>query len=226
MRLTGLECFSGLNALLCAVALLAGCSTDPNPSERVFPPAGAYGAPTVGASAGNTNALGTDGGFALLRVGDMITITFSDVPQFPMGSMREQQVRIPDSGMITLPFNVRMQAAGKTTSQLEKDIRDAYVPKTFVNLTAFVMLDKDRSFIVDGEVRRPGQQPYVGEMNVLRAIGAAGGFTEFANRRKVQLRRPNGQKFIINWNKVLERPELDLPVYPNDHIYVGKSLFW
>jgi polysaccharide export outer membrane protein len=222
MILPGLKRFSGLNALLCAAALLAGCASDPNPEARVFPPASAYGAPAGGGPAGNTNAFGMDEGFAYLRVGDMMIITFSDVPPL---SMREQQVRIPDSGVITLPYNVRMQAAGKTTSQLEKDIRDAYVPQTFVNLTAIVTLDKDRSFIVDGEVRRPGQQPYVGEMNVLRAIGAAGGLTEFANRRKVQLRRPNGQKFILNYNKIVERPELDMPVYPNDHIIVGKSIF-
>lgn len=222
MTLTGLKRVSTLSALLCAVALVAGCiSSDPNPKDPVFPK-GVPGAPTGGASAGNTNAPGSDQGFAFLRVGDMVTITFADVPPL---SMHDQQVRIPDSGVITLPFNVRMQAAGKTTGQLEKDIRDSYVPKTFVNLTAIVMLDKDRSFIVDGEVKRPGQQPYVGEMNVLRAIGAAGGFTEFANRKKIQLRRQNGQKFIINYNKVIEKPELDMPVYPNDHIIVGKSIF-
>jgi protein involved in polysaccharide export with SLBB domain len=221
MTLTGLQRFFGLSALLGAAALMAGCNiADPNPSERVFPAAGAVGAPTGGPLVGNTNAFGTDG-FAFLRVGDMIMITFADVPP----TMREQQVRIPDSGTITLPYNVRVQATGKTTSQLEKDIRDAYVPKLFVNLTAIVTIDKDRSFIVDGEVRKPGQQPYVGEMNVLRAIGAAGGFTEFANRRKIQLRRPNGQKFILNYNKVIDKPELDMPVYPNDHIIVGKSIF-
>jgi len=207
--------------MLCAVVLLAGCSSDPNPSDRVFPPAGAFGAPTGGTSAGNTNTLETDQGFAILRVGDPLTISFADVPPL---SMRDQQVRIPDSGTITLPFNVRVQAAGKTTGQLEKDIRDAYVPKYFVNLTAIVR-PEERTFIVDGEVKKPGQQPYLGEMNVLRAIGAAGGFTEFANRKKIQLRRQNGQKFIINYNKVIDKPELDMPVYPNDHIIVGKSIF-
>ena len=224
MTLTGLKRVSTLSALLCAAVLLAGCNSDPNPTNHVFPPAGAFGAPTGGVSAGNTNAPGMDqGGFAILRVGDMITVTFADVP--PLSMRDQQQVRIPDSGAITLPFNVRVQSAGKTTSQLEKDIRDAYVPIYFVNLTAIVRIDQDRSFVVDGEVKRPGQQPYLGEMNVLRAIGAAGGFTEFANRKKIQLRRQNGQKFIINYNKVIDKPELDMPVYPNDHIIVGKSIF-
>jgi len=223
MTLTGLKRFSGLSALLFAAALLAGCSSDPNPSDRVFPSAGAYGAPAGWAATGNTNTLGTDSGqgFSFLRVGDLITISFADVPPL---SMREQQVRIPDSGVITLPYNVRVQAAGKTTGQLENDIREAYVPKYFVNLTAIVRVE-DRSYVVDGEVRQPGQKPYLGEVTVLRAIGTAGGFTEFANKKKVQLRRQNGQKFIINYNKAIDRPELDLPVYPNDHIIVTKSLF-
>jgi polysaccharide export outer membrane protein len=223
MTLTELKRFSGLSALLCAAALLAGCSSDPNPSDRVFPPAGAYGAPTGWAATGNTNAPGTDlgQGFAIVHVGDPITISFADVPPL---SMREQHVRVPDSGVITLPYNVRVQAAGKSTGQLEQDIREAYVPKYFVNLTAIVTTE-ERSFIVDGEVRNPGQKPYTGEVTVLRAIGTAGGFTEFANRKKVQLRRQNGQRFIINYNKAIEKPELDLPVYPNDHIIVTKSLF-
>jgi polysaccharide export outer membrane protein len=224
MTLTGLKRFSGLSALLSAAALLAGCSSDPNPPERVFPPAGAFGAPTGWGAAGNTNAPGTDPGqgFSILRVGDPLIISFADLGA--LSSMREQHVRIPDSGVITLPFNVRVQAAGKSTGQLEKDIRDAYVPAYFVNLTAIITTE-ERSFIVDGEVRNPGQKPYLGEVTVLRAIGTAGGFTEFANKKKIQLRRQNGQKFIINYNKAIDKPELDLPVYPNDHIIVPQSLF-
>jgi polysaccharide export outer membrane protein len=223
MTLTGLKRFFGLGALLCAAALLASCSSDPNPTERVFPPAGSYGAPIGWAADGNTNAPGllAKEGFDTLRVGDPLTIAFADVPPL---SMREQHVRIPDSGVITLPYNIRVQAAGKSTGQLEQDIREAYVPKYFVNLTAIVTTE-ERSYIVDGEVRNPGQKPYTGESTVCRAIGAAGGFTEFANRRKIQLRRPNGQKFILNYNKVIDKPELDMPVYPNDHIIVGKSIF-
>ena len=98
MTLTGLKRFSGLSVLLCAVALLAGCSSDPNPPDRVFPPAGAYGAPTGGALAGNTNALDNGQSFSFLRVGDPLTITFTDVNP---SQMREQQVRIPESGVIT-----------------------------------------------------------------------------------------------------------------------------
>jgi len=212
MTLTGLKRISRLSALMCAVAVLAGCASEPNPPPPTFPPS------DVGAPSGTVPSVG----FSQLGVGDLLMISFSDLPT--LTSLREQQVRIPDSGVITLPHNIRVQAAGKSTSELEKDIRDAYVPALFITLTASVRTE-ERSFIVDGEVRQPGQKPYLSEMTVLRAIGVAGGFTEFANKKKIQLRRQNGQRFIINWYKAIERNELDLPVYPNDHIIVVKTWF-
>ena len=222
MRLTGLKRGLELSLMLCA-ALLAGCFSDPNPQERVFP--SVSGAPTEGAAAPSpaTNAFKAfEEGLSVLRVGDPLTISFTDLPF--VNSMHDQKVRIPEGGTITLPYNVRVVAAGKTAPQLEKDIRDAYVPKLYVNLTAIVNTE-ERFFYVDGEVKQPGRQIFSGELTVLRAIGTAGGFTDFANRRKIQLRRQNGQVFYINWNKALEHPEVDLPVYPNDHIVVNRSIF-
>lgn len=222
MRLTGLKRGFELSVMLCA-ALVAGCFSDPNPQDRVFP--SPSGAPTEGtaAPARSTNAFKPfEEGLSVLRVGDPLTVSFTDVPV--LSGMRDQKVRIPEDGMITLPYNVRVTAAGKTASQLEKDIRDAYVPSLFVNLTAIVNIE-ERVFYVDGEVKQPGRQIFSGELTVLRAIGTAGGFTDFANRRKIQLRRQNGQTFYINWSKAIEHSELDLPVYPNDHIFVKRSIF-
>jgi protein involved in polysaccharide export with SLBB domain len=59
-------------------------------------------------------------------------------------------------------------------------------------------------------------------MTVLRAIASAGGFTDFANRDKIELRRPNGEKYLIKWKKALENPKLDVPVYPGDQVTVHK----
>ena len=210
--------------MLCAAALLAGCFSDPNPQDRVFPGA-ASGAPTEGTAAPTrtTNAFESiGGGTSFLRVGDPLTISFTDVPM--LSSMRDQKVRIPESGMITLPYNVRVMAAGKTVSQLEKDIRDAYVPEHFVHLTAIVNTE-ERFFYVDGEVKQPGRQIFGGELTVLRAIGTAGGFTDFANRKNIQLRRQNGQTFYVNYNKAIDHPEVDLPVYPNDLIIVKRTIW-
>lgn len=202
--------------LLCTLALLAGCQTSSTPSSgqhfaSTNPP------PLIGGSI--TNAV-TDSSFSILRVGDLIAINFSDIEKPPL----KQEVNIPDGGMITLPFNIHVKADGKTTTQLEKDIRDAYVPSLFVNLTVTVRAN-DRYYYVDGEVRQPKAWPYFGETTVLRAIANAGGFTDFANKKNIELRRQNGQRFSINYNKALNDPMLDLPIYPNDHIIVKKGVF-
>jgi polysaccharide export outer membrane protein len=153
-----------------------------------------------------------------LQPGDTIVVTYSDTERPPP----QQILTIPEGGAITLPFDVHVQAAGKSTFQLEKDIRDAYVPTIFVKLTATVKPER-RAFYVDGEVKQPGRQEYIGEMTVLRAIGTAGGFTEFANRKKIQVRR-GGQPFFVNWYKALDDLAKDPPVYPNDHIIVKRTI--
>lgn len=215
MTLTSLKRLLAGTALMAFMAILAGCSTT---GDGSIPPAGLDQA----AASGGTNRppVADSGQYSRLRVGDLITITFSDIDRPP----QKQEVNIPDSGVVTLPFNVHVKADGKTTTELEKEIRDQYVPSLFVNLTVTVRTDF-RFYYVDGEVRQAKAWPYLGETTVLRAIANAGGFTDFARRSKIQLRRQNGQTFFINYNKALKDPKLDLPVYPNDHIIVGRSVF-
>lgn len=213
MTLTSLKQTFAWSALVVVLSALAGCSTTGGGEQ--FPP------PISPVAKAGTNGVSADADqFSRLRVGDLILINFSDIQMPPP----KQEVNIPDSGVITLPFNVHVKADGKTTTELEKEIRDAYVPSLFVNLTVTVRAEQ-RVYYVDGEVRRSQAWPYIGETTVLRAIANAGGFTEFANRSKIELRRQNGQRFFVNYKKALKDPKLDLPVYPNDHIIVGKSPF-
>ncbi|MBK7999628.1 MAG: SLBB domain-containing protein [Verrucomicrobia bacterium] len=213
MTLTSLKQIFAWSALVVVMSAFAGCSTIDGSGQ--FPP------PISPATTGGTNGVSADvDQFSRLRVGDLIMISFSDIEKPP----QKQEVNIPDSGVITLPFNVHVKADGKTTTELEKDIRDAYVPSLFVNLTVSVRADQ-RFYYVDGEVRTPRAWLYTGETTVLRAVANAGGFTDFANRSKIELRRQNGQRFFVNYKKALKDPKLDLPVYPNDHIIVGKSRF-
>jgi polysaccharide export outer membrane protein len=155
----------------------------------------------------------------LLRVGDMITVEFFDM-QNPIQPYKE---RIRDDGKMILPLNVVVQAAGRTTAQLQDDIRAAYVPKYFNHLTPSVKTD-ERVYYVDGEVRVPNRQLYQDGMTVLRAIATAGGFTDFANRKRIELRRPNGDIIKVNWNDAMKDPKKDPLVYPNDQIVVRKRI--
>ena len=84
---------------------------------------------------------------------------------------------------------------------------------------------EERYYFVGGEVKIANRQMYIGRMTVLRAIDTAGGFTDFANRKKVEVRRAGGQKLSVNWYDAVKDPRKDPEVFPNDQIIVHKKLF-
>ncbi len=149
-----------------------------------------------------------------VRVGDRLTITFTDVPQAPPPI----EVRVPDSGEIALPLDVRVQAAGKKTGELAEEIRKKY--DTFYRRLSVNVRQDDRFFYVGGAVRKPDRHQYAGEMTLLGAIKAAGDFTDFAKRNKVQVVRQDGTRLVVDCKKALRDPRFDVPIYPNDNIYV------
>lgn len=157
-------------------------------------------------------------GTSLLTVGETVTISWSDLPGT---GWLPTITRIGEDGRIILPYNVSVVAAGKTANQLAQDIRNEYVPRLYRQLTATVKTE-ERFYYVGGEVKIPARQPYLGQMTVLRAIDTAGGFTDFAARNRIELRRQNGQTQMIDWKKAIKDPRLDPPVFPSDQITVHK----
>ncbi len=179
------------------------------------------GCETSGGGATNSNPAGASGrtmpaapSIDEVRVGDRLTITFTDVPQAPPPI----EVRVPDSGEISLPLDVKVQAAGKKTGELAEEIRkkyDAFYRRLSVNVR-----QDDRFFYVGGAVRKPDRHQYAGEMTLLGAIKAAGDFTDFARRTKVLVVRQDGTRVVVDCKKALKDPKYDVPIYPNDNIYV------
>jgi len=230
----------GPGACLLAGFLLIGCgslkySADPvNPAAPyVFPgqaTAGQHPPPAPSATPGqNLVPVGVPtvspgeslSVSSMLRSGDTIMISFSDLQ--PPGLL-PVTMELGADGKVTLPFNIIVQATGKTTRQLEQEIRAEYVPKYFKYLTVTVRPEM-RFFHVNGEVKVPAAVPYRSDTSVVRAIGAAGGFTDFARRSKILLTRSSGEKQMIDYDKALKDPRKDLPVYPGDHIHVPRRGF-
>lgn len=218
-----------VGCLLMTVWLWAGCASNPNdnlnPSKRamVFPGEQPATPSTDIATTGQPPAVPADPALqsdpSKLIVGDLLSINFSDVPA---PGLQEIRTRIPSDGFITLHLNVRIKAAGRSIAELQQEIRKAYVPSLFVNLTAVVKTE-ERFFYVGGEVKVPNRQLYLGNVTVLRAIETAGGFTDFANRKKIQLRRASGETLTINALKAEKDISLDPQVLPNDHITVPRT---
>jgi polysaccharide biosynthesis/export protein VpsN len=156
----------------------------------------------------------------VLRVGDLVVVVFSDLPVL----VPPFEERVKDDGTITLLLNQSFHAAGKVRGELEREIRERYVPRYYVNLTVTVK-PQERFIYVEGEVKLPSRQLHPGDITVLKAIASAGGFTDYANKRKVRLLRANGQTAIVDCVAVLDNPQLDLPVNPNDKIHVPRRLW-
>ena len=127
---------------------------------------------------------------------------------------------VDGSGTISLPLIGPVKAAGLSAHQLETEITgalaDGYLkdPRVNVEVTTY------RPFYVIGQVNKPGQYPYVNDMNVLNAVALAGGYTNQAVEGSVCVRRNGGMK-----EECLEADETT-KIYPGDVIRVPESAFW
>jgi len=114
-------------------------------------------------------------------------------------------------------------AAGRSLGVVEKEIVDLYVPKWYRQLSV-TLKTEEKWYSVGGEVKQPGRQAYLGPTTVLRAIQSCGDFTDFAQRKKVELHRANGQREIVDCKKARTNSKYDLPVCPGDAIIVPRRL--
>jgi polysaccharide export outer membrane protein len=191
---------------------VAGGSTAPAPAA---PQAAAVGA------AGDTRAAGPAASGTtsdLLRVGDSVNVTLLDLPDRQPSLV----LTIKEDGSITLPLlNHQVQAADKTTGQLQEDIKRSYVPAYYKHMTVIVVA-QGQYYSVKGEVKSPNRYGYANATTVLKAIASAGDFTDFARKAKVQVYRSNGKIETEDCIKALRDPKLDLPVYPGDLINVPR----
>lgn len=126
---------------------------------------------------------------------------------------------VDSSGFISMPLIGAVNAQGITTFELEESIagklRARYVKNPKVN----VEVQNYRPFFILGEVRRPGQYPYVNGMTVETAAAIAGGYTERAHTGKIKLTRPYaGQEHAI-------MVDGRYSVQPGDTIYVNERFF-
>jgi protein involved in polysaccharide export with SLBB domain len=197
-----LFCWRGVSVLT-AIAVLSGCGTAPPPageSASKAPPRDAMTEP--------------------LRVGDHVKITIIGTPE----TIDPSEQEIKDDGTVNIPLIGRIQAAGKSPGQLEKDIQDALVPKFYAHASVTVSATA-RFFYIGGEVNQNssgGRIMISGPMTLTGAIDAAGGFSPFANKRNVRLTRVNGTVVIVNCRRAVLHPEEDPPVYPGDRIYIRR----
>jgi len=135
-------------------------------------------------------------------------------------------VPVRPDGKISLPLLNDVQAAGLTATALTADLTDRL--KKYISdpqVTVIVTQVNSQRFYITGEVNRGGTYPLEPGMTVLQGLSSAGGFTPFANLKKIYvLRKVNGtqQKFPFNYKDVVKGKETEqnIVLQPGDTIVV------
>jgi len=151
---------------------------------------------------------------------DMLDISVWREPDF------SRTVPVRPDGKISLPLLNDMQAAGLTPSQLAEELTKS-LNKFVTNpqVTIIVTQINSQRFYVLGEATRPGAYTLIPDMTILQALSNAGGFTTYANAKKIYLlRQENGkqQKLSFNYKDVIsgKRTEQNIALKNGDTIVV------
>ena len=135
-------------------------------------------------------------------------------------------VPVRPDGRISLPLINDVQAAGLSPQQLAEAVSERL--KKYLNgpqVTVIVTAINSQRIFVVGEVLRAGAFPMLPGMTVLQALSSAGGFTTFADVKKIHVvRLRNGKQVEIpfNYRDVLkgENSEQNIKLEPGDTIVV------
>jgi len=126
-------------------------------------------------------------------------------------------VPVRPDGKISMPLLNDVQAAGKTPLQLAADITTGL--KKFVTdpqVTVIVTTINSQRVYILGEVNRAGAYPLLPDMTVLQALSSAGGFTQYANLKKIYLLRIESGKQVkhpFNYKDVLAGKAADQNIF-------------
>lgn len=144
-----------------------------------------------------------------------------------------QRLRVNDNGELEVPYIGLVPAEGKTCKELAYSIKNQLEREYYYHATVILAVDrvseKSRGKVyVYGSVKGQGPQeiPPDESYTVSKAIIRAGGFGDFANKRKVKLTRKNGKEFTVDLKRVIEEAHTDEDVVlqPDDQIYVPQRL--
>lgn len=234
-------------------ALLIMCSAEllsAEPSSTATEPVAAATETATKPSASPVEASGTaevrptpaaEGGPARPFVGQVLSSAENDYVLTPgdtieMAIFREPELTtrstIARDGTVQLPLVQEVKLADKTVREARNYLRTLYGksflvnPQVYLNIVQFAQ----RKFTIMGQVARPGSYQLEGgqTLDLLEAVGMAGGFTRIADRGRVIIkRRVNGEVETIRANaKRMAEGKVDsVTIQPGDIITVGESWF-
>ena len=126
-----------------------------------------------------------DSGY-MLDVGDVLQIQLVGQDDYV------EDFLISSDGSINLPSVGKIIVAGLSLNDASKLIKSK-VNSAFIGTEAFISLSeiRDVNILVTGNAQNPGIYTLTGNSNILHAISAAGGISEFGSLREINLLRDN-----------------------------------
>lgn len=129
---------------------------------------------------------------------------------------------IDNEGNIDLPLVGKIKASGRTVDDVRMEVSEKM--KAFLKQFSVTAKLANYRVSVLGEVRSPGKfYVYETKVTLLQALGLAGDFTDFANRKRIKLMR-EGDKKMETYYLDLTRPDIiaadQFYLQPNDIVYV------
>jgi len=167
-----------------------------------------------------------------LRAGDRVSLQIMEDRELPKSLM------VADSGELDVPYVGRVAASDKTCRQLADDLKAQLEKEYYYRATVVIALDVVNKFLgrvyVWGQVKNQGPVDIAVNENLTagKAILRAGGFGDFANKKKIKVVRggsvdkPGKQNFELNMVDILEsgKTEKDVVLQPDDFIIVPSRL--
>jgi len=135
---------------------------------------------------------------------------------------RTVPVRI--DGKISLPLIDEIQAAGFTPLQLKENLVKRF--REFVdipNVSVIVMEANSFKVFVSGQVRTPGVVRLRSETSILQLIPMVGGFTEWANEKKILvIRKEEGKekRHTVNYKRIVAGKDPNFVLKSGDTVIV------
>ncbi|NNG24196.1 XrtA/PEP-CTERM system exopolysaccharide export protein [Telluria aromaticivorans] len=164
----------------------------------------------------------------LIGPGDSINIIVWRNPEVSMS------VPVRPDGKITTPLVEDLPAAGKTSTQLARDIEAALAkfiqqPVVTVVVTNFVGNYSEQIRVI-GQAAKPQSLPYRKEMSLMDVLIAVGGVTEFASGNKASvIRTVDGkqQRLNVRLDDLIKDGDIsaNMPMRPGDILVIPESFF-
>jgi polysaccharide biosynthesis/export protein len=159
-----------------------------------------------------------------LRPSDVVEISFTVAPEF------NQTLTVQPDGYVMLKDADMVQVQGLNLKEFSEAVQTAYQGYLHDPRVAVALKEFERpSYVVGGEVGKPGKYELRSDVTVAEAVEIAGGFTQQAKHSQVVLfRRVNEdlvEAHVLNLKRMLKQRSLqeDAHLRPGDMIFVPQN---